>query len=53
VTGASNARETLLTFTPREYIDRELPPLKRPRFLYVAKRGDAPTPRGASASAMR
>src|SRR5471030_266283 len=35
VTGALDSDDTTITFTPREYMECDLPPLKRPAFLAV------------------
>ena len=35
VTGAADADDTTMTFTPRDYMECDLPPLKRPMFLPV------------------
>lgn len=35
VTGAQPGDDTLMRFDPRDYLDRELPPLKRPKFLAI------------------
>lgn len=35
VTGAREEDDTLMTFTPRDFMDRELPPLRRPKFLAI------------------
>lgn len=35
VTGASADDPVLMSFTPREYVDMDLPPLKRPNFLAI------------------
>ncbi len=35
VTGATDGDDTLLTFDPRGFMERDLPPLKRPQFLAI------------------
>ena len=35
VDGANESDDTLMRFDPREYVDRDLPPLKRPSFLAI------------------
>ncbi len=35
VTGAMDGDDTTMTFTPRDYMERDLPPLRRPLFLPV------------------
>src|SRR5471030_434863 len=35
VTGALDGNDTTITLTPRDYMERDLPPLTRPAFLAV------------------